>query len=164
MQGLCDAPRKGRDVPGDASGRTQVRVTAEAQAVHGTIGGSMPGGGRGHGVFQVQEEDGAEEEYQEDQWIEAVGGKGSQKCNKRGKAGHFAKECPTDMTKVKCFKCGHEGHIGANCKSASSKAKAKPLAKPKPKAQSKGSPRKTQGKGKGKGKKGKLNEVGEGEA
>ena len=61
------------------------------------------------------------------------------------------------------FKCGHEGHIGANCKSASGKAKAKPLAKPKPKAQSKGSPRKTQGKGKGKGKKGKLNEVGEGE-
>ena len=65
------------------------------------------------------------------------------------------------MTKVKCFKCGHEGHIGANCKSAA-KAKAKPLAKPKPKAQSKGSPRKTQGKGKGKGKKGKLNAVGEG--
>ena len=53
--------------------------------------------------------------------------------------------------------------LGANCKSASSKAKAKPLAKPKPKAQSKGSPRKTQGKGKGKGKKGKLNGVGEGE-
>ena len=37
------------------------------------------------------------------------------------------------MTKVKCFKCGREGHIGANCRSASSKAKAKPLAKPKPK-------------------------------
>ena len=106
------------------------------------LGGSMPGRGRGHGVFQVQEEDGAEEEYQEDQWIDAVG-KGT-KCNKCGKAGHFARECPTDMTKVKCFKCGHEGHIGAN-----------------PKAQSKGSPRKTQGKGKGKGKKGKLNEVGE---
>ena len=96
------------------------------------LGGSMSGGGRGHGVFQVQEEDGAEEEYQEDQWIEAVGGKGSQKCNKCVKAGHFARECPTDMTKVKCFKCGHEGHIGANCKSAA-KAKAKPLAKPSPK-------------------------------
>ena len=127
------------------------------------LGASVAGTGRGHGVFQVQEEDGAEEECQEDQWIEAVGGKGSQKCNKCGKAGHFAREYPTDMTKVKCFKCGHEGHIGANCKSASGKAKAKPLAKPKPKAQSKGSPRKTQGKGKGKGKKGKLNEVGEGE-
>ena len=126
------------------------------------LGGAMPGGGRGHGVFQVQEElEGQEDEYPEDQWIDAVG-KGT-KCNKCGKAGHYARECPTDMTKVKCFKCGHDGHIGANCRSASGKAKAKPLAKPKPKAHSKGSPRKAQGKGKGKGKKGKLNEVGEAE-
>ena len=96
------------------------------------MGASMSGTGRGHGAFQVQEE----EQYQEDKWIEAVGGKGTQKCNKCGKTSHFARECPTDMLKVKCFKRGHEGHIGANCKSA---AKAK-LLEPKPKPQKESRP------------------------
>ena len=70
---------------------------------------------------------------------------------------HFPKECPTDMSKVKCFKCDQMGDIEANCKSP--KARAKALPKAKPKANTKGSPRKTtKGKGGGKGKKGKLNE------
>lgn len=53
----------------------------------------------------------------------------------------FARDCSTDITKIKCFKCDSVGHIGANCKNGT-KPEAKPLTKPKPKAQSKGSPRK----------------------
>ena len=124
------------------------------------LGASMTGSGRGHGVFQVQEEEFAEgEEYPEDLYVEAVG-KGTSKCHRCGKAGHIQKECPTDMSQVKWFRCGQAGHIGSNCRSP--KAKAKALPKAKPKAGNKGSPRKTtKGKGGGKGKKGKLNEVGE---
>ena len=111
----------------------------------------MTGSGRGHGVFQVQEEEVAEgEEYLEDLYVEAVGKGGASKCHRCGKAGHMQKECPTDMTRVKCFRCGQSGHIGSNCRSP--KAKAKALPKAKPKAGNKGSPRKTtKGKGGGKG-------------
>ena len=136
-----------------------IRFEAQ-QRLFTELGASMTGSGRGHGVFQVQEEEFAEgEEYPEDLYVEAVG-KGTSKCHRCGKAGHMQKECPTDMSQVKCFRCGQAGHIGSNCRSP--KAKAKALPKAKPKAGNKGSPRKTtQGKGGGKGKKGKLNEIGE---
>ena len=136
-----------------------IRFEAQ-QRLFTELGASMTGSGRGHGVFQVQEEEFAEgEEYPEDLYVEAVG-KGTSKCHRCGKAGHMQKECPTDMSQVKCFRCGQAGHIGSNCRSP--KAKAKALPKAKPKAGNKGSPRKTtKGKGGGKGKKGKLNEVGE---
>ena len=136
-----------------------IRFEAQ-QRLFTELGASMTGSGRGHGVFQVQEEEFAEgEEYPEDLYVEAVG-KGTSKCHRCGKAGHMQKECPTDMSQVKCFRCGQAGHIGFNCRSP--KAKAKALPKAKPKAGNKGSPRKTtKGKGGGKGKKGKLNEVGE---
>ena len=45
----------------------------------------------------------------------------------------FARDCSTDITKIKCFKCDSVGHIGANCKNGT-KPEAKPLTKPKPKA------------------------------
>ena len=136
-----------------------IRFEAQ-QRLFTELGASMTGSGRGHGVFQVQEEEFAEgEEYPEDLYVEAVG-KGTSKCHRCGKAGHMQKECLTDMSQVKCFRCGQAGHIGSNCRSP--KAKAKALPKAKPKAGNKGSPRKTtKGKGGGKGKKGKLNEVGE---
>eukprot|EP00434_Breviolum_minutum_P015132 symbB.v1.2.013345.t1/scaffold939.1/size150197/1 len=146
---------------------TELRAAAirfEAQQrLFTELGASMTGSGRGHGVFQVQEEEVAEgEEYPEDLYVEAVGKGGASKCHRCGKAGHMQKECPTDMTQVKCFRCGQSGHIGSNCRSP--KAKAKALPKAKPKAGNKGSPRKTtKGKGGGKGKKGKLNEIGEAE-
>ena len=77
-----------------------------------------------------------------------------------GKAGHFAKNCSTDMSKVRCFKCGDSGHIGANCKKSPS-AKGKPSPKTSPK--SRANP-KSKGKGSGKGgKKGKMHELAEGE-
>ena len=136
-----------------------IRFEAQ-QRLFTELGASMTGSGRGHGVFQVQEEEFAEgEEYPEDLYVEAVG-KGTSKCHRCRKARHMQKECPTDMSQVKCFRCGQAGHIGSNCRSP--KAKAKALPKAKPKAGNKGSPRKTtKGKGGGKGKKGKLNEVGE---
>ena len=123
---------------------TELRAAAirfEAQQrLFTELGASMTGSGRGHGVFQVQEEEVAEgEEYPEDLYVEAVG-KGTSKCHRCGKAGHMQKDCPTDMTQVKCFRCGQAGHIGSNCRSA--KAKAKALPKAKPKAGNKGSPRK----------------------
>ena len=146
---------------------TELRAAAirfEAQQrLFTELGASMTGSGRGHGVFQVQEEEVAEgEEYPEDLYVEAVGKGGASKCHRCGKAGHMQKECPTDMTQVKCFRCGQSGHIGSNCRSP--KAKAKALVKAKPKAGNKGSPRKTtKGKGGGKDKRGKLNEIGEAE-
>ena len=139
-----------------------IRFEAQ-QRLFTELGASMAGSGRGHGVFQVQEDQEVAEgeEYPEDLYVEAVG-KGTSKCHRCGKAGHIQKECPTDMTQVKCFRCGQAGHIGSNCRSP--KAKAKALPKAKPKAGNKGSPRKTtKGKGGGKGKKGKLNEIGEAE-
>ena len=117
-----------------------IRFEAQ-QRLFTELGASMTGSGRGHGVFQVQEEEFAEgEEYPEDLYVEAVG-KGTSKCHRCGKAGHMQKECPTDMSQVKCFRCGQAGHIGSNCRSP--KAKAKALPKAKPKAGNKGSPRKT---------------------
>ena len=106
---------------------TELRAAAirfEAQQrLFTELGASMTGSGRGHGVFQVQEEEFAEEEYPEDLYVEAVG-KGTSKCHRYGKAGHMQKECPTDMSQVKCFKCGQAGHIGSNCRSRKAKAKA----------------------------------------
>ena len=79
----------------------------------------------------------------------------TEKCNKCGKAGHYARDCQTDMSSVKCFKCGERGHIGANCPKKGPSPKVNAKARPKGKG--------SKGKGKGKGKKGKLNAVGEGE-
>ena len=84
-----------------------IRFEAQ-QRLFTELGASMTGSGRGHGVFQVQG-DGAEEEGEdpEDLYVEAVGKGGASKCHRCGKAGHMQKDCPTDMTQVKCFDAGN---------------------------------------------------------
>ena len=99
-------------------------------------------------------------EEDEEQLPVSAAMKGGDRRRQCGKAGHFAKNCSTDMSKVRCFKCGDSGHIGANCKKSPS-AKGKPSPKTSPK--SRANP-KSKGKGSGKGgKKGKMHELAEGE-
>ena len=108
--------------------------------------------------YEYQDWDDWEED--EEQLPVSAAMKGGDRCRQCGKAGHFAKNCSTDMSKVRCFKCGDSGHIGANCKKSPS-AKGKPSPKTSPK--SRANP-KSKGKGSGKGgKKGKMHELAEGE-
>ena len=108
--------------------------------------------------YEYQDWDDWEED--EEQLPVSAAMKGGDRCRQCGKAGHFAKNCSTDMSKVRCFKCGDSGHIGANCKKSPS-AKSKPSPKTFPK--SRANP-KSKGKGSGKGsKKGKMHELAEGE-
>ena len=100
--------------------------------------------------------------------VDAVTGDKCQKCRK-----HSTSSCQTDLSKVRCFKCQEQGHIGANCpkrsqdggkghgksKGDKGKSKGKGVYKgqfDKGKGKSKGKKGKP---GKGFGKKGKLNEV-----
>ena len=108
--------------------------------------------------YEYQDWDDWEED--EEQLPVSAAMKGGDRRRQCGKAGHFAKNCSTDMSKVRCFKCGDSGHIGANCKKSPS-AKGKPSPKTSPK--SRANP-KSKGKGSGKGgKKGKMHELAEGE-
>ena len=105
--------------------------------------------------------------------VDAVTG---DKCHKCGSRKHTTPNCQVDMSKVKCFRCQEQGHIGANCpkrtnhdskgygKSKGDKGKGKQNGG---KGVFKGHFDKGKSKGKGKkgkpskgfGKKGKLNEV-----
>ena len=102
--------------------------------------------------------------------VDAVTG---DKCQKCGSRKHSTSSCQTDLSKVRCFKCQEQGHIGANCpkrsqdsgkghgksKGDKGKGKGKGVYKgqfDKGKGKSKGKKGKP---GKGFGKKGKLNEV-----
>ena len=68
--------------------------------------------------YEYQDWDDWEED--EEQLPVSAAMKGGDRCRQCGKAGHFAKNCSTDMSKVRCFKCGDSGHIGANCKKSPS--------------------------------------------
>ena len=81
--------------------------------------------------YEYQDWDDWEED--EEQLPVSAAMKGGDRCRQCGKAGHFAKNCSTDMSKVRCFKCGDSGHIGANCKKSPS-AKGKPSPKTSPKS------------------------------
>ena len=60
--------------------------------------------------YEYQDWDDWEED--EEQLPVSAAMKGGDRCRQCGKAGHFAKNCSTDMSKVRCFKCGDSGHIG----------------------------------------------------
>ena len=58
--------------------------------------------------YEYQDWDDWEED--EEQLPVSAAMKGGDRCRQCGKAGHFAKNCSTDMSKVRCFKCGDSGH------------------------------------------------------
>ena len=89
-----------------------------------------------------------------------------QGCGRCGIKTHETKDCDTDLSNTRCFKCGKTGHIGRNCRMGKpangdkgGNAKGKATGKGKPKGKAKASP-KSKAKGGGKGK---MCEVGEGE-
>ena len=85
--------------------------------------------------------------------VDAVEGR----CGKCGSRKHTASACTTDMSRIRCFRCGKNGQISFNCpESREGKGSARTDTWDKKGSKGKGC------KGsKGKGKKGKLNEVSE---
>ena len=79
------------------------------------------------------------------------------RCGKCGSRKRTAPGCTADMSRIRCFRCGKNGHISFNCReSREGKGSARTDTWDKKGSKGKGS------KGsKGKGKKGKLNEVSE---
>lgn len=84
-------------------------------------------------------------------WLnwEEVNALQSTKCQKSGK-GDETSQCSTDMSRVRCFRCGEMGHISVKCQKGKSSGKSTPSGGGSPKGQSKG-----KGSGRAKGLKGK---------
>ena len=129
------------------------------------------GQGQSKKVSQLSELDSGfpqTETYRLDTWDDGnwdVSAVGSQKCSKCGSRKHSTNDCVTDMSRVKCFRCGISGHIGMNCpnkqdkgKGSGDKGRGKGYEKGSGKGKQNGS---SKGKGKGfkGGRKGKLNEL-----
>ena len=87
------------------------------------------GQGQSKKVSQLSELDSGfpqTETYRLDTWDDGnwdVSAVGSQKCSKCGSRKHSTNDCVTDMSRVKCFRCGISGHIGMNCPNKQDKGK-----------------------------------------